>query len=101
MEKITNHEKTNLSNLTFKGGTLHSEVKKRKGKYFVKRNIANLSAVNSNLVTISETLVSGYQRKESTLRDGDNQVPGLWRNIFKLIVFKGLNVLIDTGQDLF
>ena len=101
IEKITNHEKTNLSNLTFKGGTLYSEVKKRKGKSFVKQNIANLSAVNSNLVTISETLVSGYQRKESTLRDGDNQVPGLWRNIFKLIVFKGLNVLIDTGQDLF
>ena len=68
---------------------------------FIKQRKKNHRAVNSNLVTISETLVSGYQRKESTLRDGDNQVPGLWRNIFKLIVFKGLNVLIDTGQDLF
>ena len=84
----------------YKEGTV-GEMMTMMRNAFIKQRKKNHRAVNSNLVTISETLVSGYQRKESTLRDGDNQVPGLWRNIFKLIVFKGLNVLIDTGQDLF
>ena len=58
-------------------------------------------AINSNIIMSDKTLVRASHEKNSTLRVGEKRALNLWTSIFKLIAFKSLDALLDTGQSLF
>ena len=58
-------------------------------------------AINSNIIISDKTLVRASHEKNSTLRVGEKRALNLWTSIFKLIAFKSLDALLDTGQSLF
>ena len=58
-------------------------------------------AINSNIIMSDKTLVRASHEKNSTLRVGEKRALNLWTSILKLIAFKSLDALLDTGQSLF
>ena len=90
----------NHSDHAVKGRVTRSGKMIRTRSLVVKRE-QHYGTSNSRIVISTNTLANNYQDNNSASGMREVEEPRLWTKIFKVVVYKGISILLDTGQCLF